>query len=647
MDINKLTAMANRLSIPQLQQAMRDGSLPAYVGIPLLQQKVQESKQLQAAQAAGRPQAPTVASQVEGEADQHELMKRQALAMQEQMAGTGGISDMLRKPEAMAKGGAVAFNGEERSYVDPSASLYDEDLSIDDATALRALSPDQLNYYSTLPNGRASAAALGRQILKQNAAPQRYRNILPTGDITADTTANVPYFKSELPAKKPYSSDMPEMQALTKKMLANKPQTPTVEALAELTRHRNILPTEDVTTQIKGVDIPSYAPTNVQEQNVAVQPQPAVRGITPLAPGMAETLGILNQGGTGDTRSMAERMQLRQAPAAQQGQGQGQGQVRAPYTPAVAPQGQLSAPAQAAAQTLAAETTPQADKPRSTADYVNELKGVLGEGKSNAALKDFLDQQGKEYSEAKGKAPWMALLQAGLATMAGTSPFALANIGAGAQTGFKSYADDMKDLRKEQDKARELQIKAAQLQDEKDLAIAKFGVESKHSDDIQARQDRNTDKQIASHEKIAQLQADVTRAGQAITAANSANSLALDKQRLEYSEPFMRAEYAKLYTQAQNEKDLAKKALLEQKLKGIEQSYTALNQSAGLNGIKQDQKLAFDYENAWQDYLSGKQYQDLPRDLTKEAFYNLLKGVPAAPAQQLKTSSGNPYAIRG
>ena len=500
MDINKLTAMADRLSIPQLQQAMRDGSLPAYVGMPILQQKVQEAKQAQAAQAAGKPQAPTVASQVEGEADQHEMMKRQALAMQAQMAGTGGISDMLRKPEpeAMAKGGAVAFNGEDESYVQDIYTKLANGVPLTgkekQILATRPVNPPTRPYINLAQPYTGPALPINRQVGELNipapiaqtasaqteqpqyaAEPKRYRNVLPTEDVTTPKKAYTP-------------SPMPEMQGLTKQMLAD---------------------------SIKGVDIPPYAPTNIQDQDIAVQPQPAVRGIAPLAPGMAETLGVLNQGAAGDARSMAERMQLRQAPAAQQGQGQG----RTPYSPAVAPQSQLSAPAQAAAQTLAAEATPQADKPRSNADYVNELKDVLGEGKSNAALKDYLEQQGKDYAESKDKAPWMALMQAGLATMAGTSPFALANIGAGGIQGLKAYTEDVKDLRKEQDKAKELQIKAAQLQDERDLAIAKFGVESKHSDDIQARQDRNTDKQIASHEKIAQLQADVTRAGHAITAA--------------------------------------------------------------------------------------------------------------------------------
>ena len=43
-NINEVSAMAQNLSIPQLQQAMRDGTLPAYVGMPILQQKVQMQK---------------------------------------------------------------------------------------------------------------------------------------------------------------------------------------------------------------------------------------------------------------------------------------------------------------------------------------------------------------------------------------------------------------------------------------------------------------------------------------------------------------------------------------------------------------------------------------------------------------------------
>lgn len=74
--------------------------------------------------------------------------------------------------------------------------------------------------------------------------------------------------------------------------------------------------------------------------------------------------------------------------------------------------------------------------------------GVEAEGRINA--------QRKELEDDKRAAGWMSVLEAGLATMAGTSPFAFANIGAGGQKGLASYKDALKDFKKlqlEYDKA--------------------------------------------------------------------------------------------------------------------------------------------------------------------------------------------------
>ena len=45
--INKL-AGAEKLSVAQLQQAIKDGTIPAYVGIPMLQDKMKQAQQAQA-----------------------------------------------------------------------------------------------------------------------------------------------------------------------------------------------------------------------------------------------------------------------------------------------------------------------------------------------------------------------------------------------------------------------------------------------------------------------------------------------------------------------------------------------------------------------------------------------------------------------
>jgi hypothetical protein len=46
----------------------------------------------------------------------------------------------------------------------------------------------------------------------------------------------------------------------------------------------------------------------------------------------------------------------------------------------------------------------------------------------------------KKLQSVKAKAPWFAVMEAGLAMAAESSPFALQNIAAGATRGVSSYA---------------------------------------------------------------------------------------------------------------------------------------------------------------------------------------------------------------
>jgi len=60
-----LMADAGKLSIGQLQQAVKNGTIPAYIGIPMMQEKMKQAKQAQPAQA---PTEPPIAQQVMAEA---------------------------------------------------------------------------------------------------------------------------------------------------------------------------------------------------------------------------------------------------------------------------------------------------------------------------------------------------------------------------------------------------------------------------------------------------------------------------------------------------------------------------------------------------------------------------------------------------
>ena len=67
--MNSRMAMAEKLSIPQLQQAIKAGTVPAYVGIPLLQEKVKLQKSMQAQMGQQEQPEGTVAEQVMREAE--------------------------------------------------------------------------------------------------------------------------------------------------------------------------------------------------------------------------------------------------------------------------------------------------------------------------------------------------------------------------------------------------------------------------------------------------------------------------------------------------------------------------------------------------------------------------------------------------
>lgn len=98
--------MAEDLSIPQLQQAIQSGSIPPYIGIPALQQKVAMQQRMQNAAAQAQQGQPTVADQV--------------------MAQAQGVEQLPSNlPQQYAGGGIVAFA--EGGYPDSEEFSMEED----------------------------------------------------------------------------------------------------------------------------------------------------------------------------------------------------------------------------------------------------------------------------------------------------------------------------------------------------------------------------------------------------------------------------------------------------------------------------------------------------------------------------------------
>jgi len=82
--------MAEKLSVAQLQKAVQDGTLPAYVGVPLIQDKLKQEKLAKTAATGMQQQQPPIAQQVMQEASQRGIDEAQSNLPEVSMAG-GGI----------------------------------------------------------------------------------------------------------------------------------------------------------------------------------------------------------------------------------------------------------------------------------------------------------------------------------------------------------------------------------------------------------------------------------------------------------------------------------------------------------------------------------------------------------------------------
>lgn len=92
---------AEKLSISQLQQAIQSGTIPAYMGVPLLEEKIAFEQRMRSAAAArmAQGQQPTIAEQV----------MDQAQMADQQMMDQGGIDQIPIEEPEFAGGGIVAF----------------------------------------------------------------------------------------------------------------------------------------------------------------------------------------------------------------------------------------------------------------------------------------------------------------------------------------------------------------------------------------------------------------------------------------------------------------------------------------------------------------------------------------------------------
>ena len=107
-----------------------------------------------------------------------------------------------------------------------------------------------------------------------------------------------------------------------------------------------------------------------------------------------------------------------------------------------------------------------------------QYKSMVGTDPNIAKQEERIKVREEGLKSEEDSAPWVALMQAGLATMSGTSPNALSNIGAGATKGLESYGEAKKNLTARTDKLDDLRSKIEESQRAEALAAANHGMNS-------------------------------------------------------------------------------------------------------------------------------------------------------------------------
>ena len=138
------------------------------------------------------------------------------------------------------------------------------------------------------------------------------------------------------------------------------------------------------------------------------------------------------------------------------------------------------------------------EKIKNIGDYAKELQDYLGPDKNVALQRERLAKMEDRASRMERDAPYLALTEAGFGMMAGTSPFALTNIGTGAQMGLKSYAAAQDKFAALEEKRLNLMMNMDQAERREKVAVAEFGAKSK-----QAAEERNFKRQLQrEHDKV-------------------------------------------------------------------------------------------------------------------------------------------------
>jgi len=347
--LQKVAFAPEKFSLEQLKRGVQDGTIPAYIGVPAIQERMKLAQQAQAAMSGQAPQQVPIAQQI---------------MQQAQQAGVEQLPSNL-PAEGMAGGGIVAFAGPDGSLVSDDEVTFDE-------------------YGVPRPSKR---------FLEQAKAPT----------------------KKAAPYQPP--SDLRSMWD----RITNYYQSP---------------------SSLEGVQ------RNVEGTLQAVSPVlPGIKGVSAMAPstglGLRRVLEVpAYAGAAAEAGKVAARGKAPStaAPVEQP--------PRAPEAPAPAAEQPAPSPEPAPAPAGIDKLVTSGEAPFAPDEVFRRL--TIGRGElptmNYSKTEANIAERRKGLEQDKRDATGEALMAAGFAMMAGTSPYALTNVGAGGIAGLKQYMTGKKDI---------------------------------------------------------------------------------------------------------------------------------------------------------------------------------------------------------
>ncbi len=157
---------------------------------------------------------------------------------------------------------------------------------------------------------------------------------------------------------------------------------------------------------------------------------------------------------------------------------------------------------------------PMENEDEASKDYMSKYESMLGQNQGLIDIQDRLAKQEERAKEQMEVAPWMALARAGFAIAGGKSPFALQNIGEGAQEGLKDYAAAQDRFEKANDRYLDARSKLAQADRAERAAMVSGALSAEEKAQV-----RNANREIQSMEAKAAMDRQLSQNATQIKAA--------------------------------------------------------------------------------------------------------------------------------